>query len=130
MPARFAVLLALLALVTLGTSPAVAAPPGPGGPVIGCPNPAAPDDDGDGIPNGQDPDYVPPLDGTGKKWGSRAAMVGTMFWTRSFYSILSHSWMPIERWVARAGGWGPGDGTGNGGVGPGDGTGYGPGPRR
>jgi hypothetical protein len=27
------------------------------------------DDDGDGIPNGQDPDYVKPKDGTGKKFG-------------------------------------------------------------
>jgi hypothetical protein len=27
------------------------------------------DDDGDGIPNCQDPDYVRPLDGTGKKLG-------------------------------------------------------------
>ena len=29
----------------------------------------APDDDGDGIPNGLDDDYVPPKDGTGKKYG-------------------------------------------------------------
>lgn len=28
----------------------------------------APDDDGDGIPNGQDDDYVPPKDGTGRKY--------------------------------------------------------------
>jgi len=29
-------------------------------------NPDAPDDDGDGIPNGQDDDYSPPQDGSGK----------------------------------------------------------------
>lgn len=28
-----------------------------------------PDDDGDGIPNGQDDDYVPPRDGTGRQKG-------------------------------------------------------------
>jgi len=31
-----------------------------------CCNPDAPDDDGDGIPNGQDDDYVPPQDGSGR----------------------------------------------------------------
>ena len=30
-------------------------------------NDLAPDDDGDGIPNGLDPDYVRPMDGEGKK---------------------------------------------------------------
>ena len=29
------------------------------------------DDDGDGIPNGQDDDYVPPRDGSGKQHGKR-----------------------------------------------------------
>lgn len=38
-------------------------------------NDLAPDHDGDGIPNGQDPDYVKPEDGSGnkmngKKWGN------------------------------------------------------------
>jgi len=32
-------------------------------------NPDAPDDDGDGIPNGQDDDYSPPQDGTGRQHG-------------------------------------------------------------
>ncbi len=31
--------------------------------------PQGPDDDGDGIPNGQDDDYVPPQDGTGQQKG-------------------------------------------------------------
>jgi len=29
------------------------------------------DEDGDGIPNGQDDDYVPPRDGSGKQRGNR-----------------------------------------------------------
>ena len=36
----------------------------------GCiPAPKGDDADGDGIPNGQDPDYVPPKDGTGQQKG-------------------------------------------------------------
>ena len=36
----------------------------------GCiPVPQGDDDDGDGIPNGQDDDYVPPQDGTGSQKG-------------------------------------------------------------
>jgi hypothetical protein len=31
--------------------------------------PQGPDADGDGIPNGQDPDYVPPQDGDGQQEG-------------------------------------------------------------
>jgi hypothetical protein len=63
------------------------------------------DSDGDGIPNGQDPDYVKPKDGTGQKYqygkGKGENKKGNM--------------------------WGPNDGTGNSGIGPKDGTGYGPG---
>lgn len=61
------------------------------------------DDDGDGIPNGQDPDYVKPEDGSGNKF-----MKGTM-----------------NKNKFGKGGFGPGDGTGNSGLGPRDGTGYG-----
>lgn len=61
------------------------------------------DDDGDGIPNGQDPDYVKPKDGSGKKF-----MHGNM--SKNKFG---------------KGGFGPGDGTGNSGLGPKDGTGYG-----
>lgn len=128
MISRFAVLLALIALFILTTSPAMAAPPGPGGPVVSCPNPAAPDDDGDGIPNGQDPDYVPPADGTGRQWGSRASMLGPLYWMWTYEVAARNLLIPIRSWVSRSGGWGPGDGTGNGGNGPKDGTGYGPGP--
>jgi len=61
------------------------------------------DDDGDGIPNCQDPDYVKPQDGTGKKLGKMHMFKGTK----------------------GNGGFGPGDGTGNTGIGPRDGTGFG-----
>ena len=61
------------------------------------------DDDGDGIPNGQDDDYVKPQDGSGKK-----AMNGKAYQNK------------VDK-----GGYGPGDGTGNSGVGPRDGTGFG-----
>ena len=63
------------------------------------------DADGDGIPNGQDPDYVKPLDGSGQKF-----MHGKT--SKNKFGM---------------GGYGPGDGTGNSGLGPKDGTGYGPG---
>ncbi|MDP2207564.1 MAG: hypothetical protein Q8K98_02155 [Bacteroidota bacterium] len=61
------------------------------------------DADGDGIPNGKDPDFVKPQDGTGRKMmNGKTAKSGK-------------------------GGFGPGDGTGNKGVGPRDGSGNGPG---
>ncbi len=63
------------------------------------------DNDGDGIPNGQDPDYVKPMDGSGKKF-----MHGNM-----------------SKNNVGKGAFGTGDGTGNSGVGPKDGTGYGSG---
>lgn len=63
------------------------------------------DDDGDGIPNGQDPDFVKPKDGTGKKLGQAKKGVAKM--------------------NGKGSGFGPGDGTGKSGVGPKDGTGYG-----
>lgn len=111
--------IAMLTVLAFTSAPVVADPPGNGGGGI-CPNPNAPDDDGDGIPNGQDPDYVPPCDGSNRhrgpgygyrwmlRWGIQPAYFGGI-WVGTF-------------------GWGPGDGTGNGGVGPQDGTGYGPGP--
>lgn len=65
------------------------------------------DDDGDGIPNGLDPDYVKPKDGTGHQFGKLNG--GAMMMNRKGY------------------GYGPGNGTGNHGIGPRDGTGFGPG---
>lgn len=61
------------------------------------------DSDGDGIPNCQDPDFVRPGDGTGRKLGKLHMFKGTK----------------------TDGGYGPGDGTGNSGIGPRDGTGFG-----
>ncbi|MDZ7289692.1 MAG: hypothetical protein ONB44_10915 [candidate division KSB1 bacterium] len=65
------------------------------------------DDDGDGIPNCDDPDYVKPKDGTGRQFGKTNG--GAKFGN------------------GKRGGYGPGDGTGNQGIGPRDGSGYGPG---
>lgn len=61
------------------------------------------DSDGDGIINCLDPDFVRPMDGTGRK-------------------LMKGNSSKLGK-----GGYGPGDGTGNQGVGPQDGTGYGPG---
>ena len=61
------------------------------------------DDDGDGIRNCQDPDYVRPQDGSGKKLGKTRMFKGTK----------------------GKGGFGPGDGSGNSGIGPRDGSGFG-----
>lgn len=61
------------------------------------------DEDGDGIPNGLDPDYVKPKDGSGNQFGKGKMRDG------------------------KRPGFGPGDGTGNQGIGPRDGSGYGPG---
>ncbi len=82
-------------------------------------NDLAPDADGDGIPNGMDPDYVKPADGTGNqfKW---AQAYGELF-RRFFGEGVTAAGNSGE------GHWGPGDGTGEG---IGDGTiggGFGPG---
>lgn len=82
-------------------------------------NDLAPDADGDGIPNGLDPDYVKPEDGTGlmNRWAHR---YGELF--RRYFGedvIASMNGMGGHRY-------GPGDGTGTG-AGPGDGSGFGPG---
>jgi hypothetical protein len=70
-------------------------------------NDLAPDADGDGIPNGLDPDYVPAMDGTGNRFGA------------------NHGGCTLVKGLG-TGHYGPGDGTG-GGTGPADGTGFGPG---
>lgn len=62
------------------------------------------DSDGDGIPNGKDPDFVRPQDGTGQK-NMKGKNTQTKFGGNKY---------------------GPGNGTGTG-VGPKDGTGYGSG---
>jgi hypothetical protein len=79
-------------------------------------NDLAPDADGDGIPNGLDPDYVPAADGTG---------AGHQYGQVSQLDNLSKS-MSQFKGLFKGAGYGPGDGTGTG-SGPADGTGFGPG---
>ncbi len=101
-------------------------------------NDLAPDADGDGIPNGLDPDYQPPQDGTGAQFGHRAngasmATDGYAAWFRYLLAprcVLAGDPFAFGMTLNGAGrghGWGPGDGTGFGGDGPHDGTGFGPG---
>lgn len=81
-----------------------------------------PDDDGDGIPNGCDPDYLPPLDGTGFQYGNPDAdciFVGNL----PLFLMNGTCWIHVYSWKSS---FGPGDGTGNE-IPPLDGTGYGPG---
>ena len=78
-------------------------------------NDLAPDADGDGIPNGLDPDYVKPEDGTGLqyKWGESDELFGHFGEGEASGDMVMNQY-------------GPGDGTGEA-VGPNDGTGFGPG---
>lgn len=84
-------------------------------------NDLAPDADGDGIPNGVDPDYAPPMDGTGCRLEAGTGNGGE----DGFMYRESYKWKYLQQ--SSQNGFGPGDGTGNGGTGPGDGTGFGPG---
>lgn len=83
-------------------------------------NDLAPDADGDGIPNGLDPDFVRPEDGTGNqyqtryRWGFLFDVFGNGF------GAMAHQGNEDGHMF------GPGDGTGTG-SGPADGTGFGPG---
>ncbi len=115
------VLIALLA--ASGTASAATTPTGGGYAYLV-------DSDGDGIPNCQDPDYTPPLDGTGFQRGKLAAATPT---AGTFNFRYTWNWrMPfvLGMWIPTLStvGFGPGDGTGYDGDGPADGTGYGPGP--
>ncbi len=92
-------------------------------------NDLAPDADGDGIPNGLDPDYVKPADGTGNQLGSQGSQA------KGFgrYAMLLQQFAGedvLAKGMGESGsggqGFGLGDGTGLG-VGPADGTGFGPG---
>lgn len=93
-------------------------------------NDLAPDADGDGIPNGLDPDYVRPLDGTGERFGA----TGECELLSGDADAFQHKYMNkfLNMWQRMFGhststltGAGPGDCTGNDGIGPKDGTGYG-----
>jgi hypothetical protein len=87
-------------------------------------NDNAPDADGDGIPNGQDEDFVKPADGTGQRWARAEAGERGSFWQRA-KNMRGYCG---DRNIRGGGqrGFGPGDGTGNGGNGPMDGSGHGP----
>lgn len=82
-------------------------------------NDNAPDADGDGIPNGLDPDYTGPKNRMSK--GAKGFTdlngdgINDNIQTRNG-----------NKGNNRKGGYGPGDGTGNKGIGPKDGTGNGP----
>ncbi len=78
-------------------------------------NDNAPDHDGDGIPNGVDPDY------TGPK------LQKNKFVDLNGDGINDNAGKGKRGGKSGKGGYGPGNGTGNAGVGPKDGTGYGPG---
>jgi hypothetical protein len=91
-------------------------------------NDLAPDDDGDGIPNGQDPDYTRPQDGSGNQFGNRGGDNGGLFnyWYRNMFQWLRGG--PVDpRGNGPDYGYGPGNGEGYDGEGPHDGSGYGPG---
>jgi hypothetical protein len=94
-------------------------------------NDLAPDADGDGIPNGQDPDYVKPEDGTGNQYKYGQASEEMLKNLGTVMGIAHKAMLTNASAYAFAGegggfGYGLGDGTGTG-VGPGDGTGFGPG---
>jgi len=82
-------------------------------------NDLAPDADGDGIPNGLDPDYVKPEDGSGymNHWARKYGALFQRYFGVDVVAAMNQ--MDGHRY-------GPGDGTGTG-FGPGDGTGFGPG---
>lgn len=115
---------------------------GPGDGTGACPfidengdgfNDLAPDADGDGIPNGLDPDYVRPQDGTGSQ--HRRGVLGPIDElakgiARAFGPQLPGPHGEAHAYQGAGAGsmnhYGPGDGTGTG-EGPADGTGFGPG---
>jgi len=82
-------------------------------------NDNAPDHDGDGIPNGQDPDYS----GAGK--GKRQQQFVDNDGDGIADNLVKRGGKGYGTRQNRKGGYGPGDGTGNQGVRPQDGTGYG-----
>lgn len=94
-------------------------------------NDLAPDADGDGIPNGQDPDYVKPEDGAGNQFKYGQASEEALKNLGVVMGVAHKAMLVNASQYAFAGegggfGYGLGDGTGTG-VGPGDGTGFGPG---
>lgn len=84
-------------------------------------NDLAPDHDGDGIPNGQDADYIRPLDGTGNQFGNGGNQhVDNMFQHsyRYMYKVFNGD---LDGGFGEGFGhrYGPGDSSGNNGNGQG-----------
>jgi len=86
-------------------------------------NDLAPDADGDGIPNGMDPDYVPLQDGSGAQhqYGKLSQIDGL---AKGFGASGTNGRGNMG--IGGGSGYGLQDGTGSG-MGPADGTGFGPG---
>jgi hypothetical protein len=99
------------------------------------------DSDGDGIPNGQDPDYVRPQNGTGQKIANQfkckfayqnQGMISNLFNYKFHHGYMNGNGQLTNKQTdiiknKSGNAWGPGDGTGNNHIGPYDGTGYGSG---
>jgi hypothetical protein len=114
-----AIMLTALAATAMAQAPGNG--PGAGGGT--CYNPSAPDHDGDGIPNGLDPDYGPPRDGTGRGLrGMHVEWTGAGFWYAPQRSLLNQWGAMTARGPGRLGnGYGPGgagdcDGSGPAGI--------------
>jgi hypothetical protein len=86
-------------------------------------NDLAPDHDGDGVPNGLDPDYERPEDGTGQQFKHQK---GELNQGQPDGMGFGPNGNGVEQQGLKGHGYGPGDGTGMG-SGPADGTGFGPG---
>lgn len=102
MKMRFVTLLAAIAMafaLTASAAQAAATPPGTGT----CPSPWMQDSDGDGIPNGLDPDYLPPQDGTGNQFRRGAQPAAAQ-------NQVQNRWQWRE--ILTMFGFGPGTGTG------------------
>ena len=138
---RFIVLISMFALLLAGVAMAQDNGPGQASGVCGFVdedgdgfNDLAPDADGDGIPNGLDPDYVKPEDGTGLQAKHQYGKLASDEMTKQFDAAVTaaqgalhmNAYKYAFKGVDAGFAWGPGDGTGTG-VGPMDGTGFGPG---
>jgi hypothetical protein len=89
-------------------------------------NDLAPDADGDGIPNGLDPDYVPAADGEGNRHMYKKGQVSDDGSDEGLIAGFGATEKVAGDGLRSGNAYGLGDGTGSG-VGPADGTGFGPG---
>jgi hypothetical protein len=92
-------------------------------------NDLAPDADGDGIPNGLDPDYERPGDGTQSRTAAQLGLLhrlGQLGLGEGLLAGFGECAGGLNDGPRAGNAYGPGDGTGTG-EGPADGTGFGPG---